>query len=80
MYLYNKVISYLAQDQYDEYLVRATLYLHENTIFDQIICVYKNNKLLGKLLKGELQEFSDESVTPIIDKFNNELRKMGYEV
>lgn len=80
MYLYNKVITYIATNNYDDYLVRARIYLHNNTIFNEIVCVYKNGILLGKLCENEVINYYNEKVEPIIKRFNNDLKQMGYEI
>lgn len=80
MYLYNKETTYIAQNNYNNYLVRARIYLHENVIFDEIICVYKDNIIIGKLIQGEIINYNDESIEPIIELFNNDLKQMGYEI
>ena len=80
MYLYNKIVTYIAQDTYDNYVVRALIYLQGNIISEESICIYKDNILIGRLYKEEIIEYTEESIEPIIEKFNNDLKQMGYEI
>lgn len=80
MYLYNKIVTYIAQDTYDNYVVRALIYLQGNIILEESICIYKDNILIGRLYKEEIIEYTEESIEPIIKQFNNDLKQMGYEI
>lgn len=80
MYLYNKIVTYIAQDAYDNYVVRALIYLQGNVILEESVCVYKDNILIGKLYKEEIIKYTEESIEPIIKRFNNDLKQMGYEI
>lgn len=80
MYLYNKIVTYIAQDTYDNYVVRALIYLQGNVILEESVCVYKDNILIGKLYKEKIVKYTEESIEPIIKRFNNDLKQMGYEI